>query len=1133
MALREEHRSFCTLCRSQCGTINVAENGRLIEIKPDSSHPTGGAMCLKGKAGPEIVAANNRILFPMRRTNPKSAADPGWERVSWDEALMICAEKLGKIRAESGPEAVAFAVTTKSGTGIADSIEWVDRFVRIFGSPNIAGATDVCNWHKDVAHRFTFGVGMPMADYANSNLILLWGHNPTSTWLAQADAIGRGRKSGAAMIVVDPRPTPLALDADVWLQVRPGTDAAVAMGLSALLIEQGLIDEVFVRNWSNAPFLVRMDNGQFLKQADVSSETSEHFVVWDEAAGATFAYDSAQPPDVAKFRTFALRGEYAVQLDGGSIVICRPAFSLFADACKEWTPKRVAEVAGVPEDKLSKAAELIGQSPRIAYHAWNGVGQSVNATQTERAIATLYALRGCFDEVGGNRIFASQPVNKADSLSLIDKEQLAKALGSTERPLGPPAEGRVKPIDVYRALATGKPYSIRALVAFGTNHLLTQGDTDEIRQGLERAEFHVHCDIVETPSSQYADILLPVNTPWEREALRVGFDISEEAANLIQLRPRMVAPRGEARSDMEIVFELACRLGFGAQFFDGDIEAAWNHVLSPLGVTVADLRAHDGRRVRSLNHVTQKYMIPNSDGKVGFNTETRRVEFYSELLLRNGQSPLPVHITQDVNRKRFPLLLTSMKSGYFCHSQHRGIASLRRRTTAPILTLHPNLAETRGIQDGQWVEVESRFGKARFLAKLDELLAEEVMAAEFGWWEGCEPLGSPSFPSSGRATSNFNVLVSADERDPISGSVAHKAVRCEIRSVEDRVAQRWTGFAPFRVSALRKEAANALAITLSPENGEPLPGFEPGQYLRIRFRSPATGEELIRAYSLTGKAGKGAGCYSICVAKAENRAQPEASMSNVLHEHLAVGDLIEAEVPAGKFTIPVVSSVPVVLVATGIGITPFVSYLETLAEQGSATKVLLLYGNRNSNEHAFAKRLDELSAILPNLSIERRYSRPGPNDAAGRDYDTLGRVDPDHIDARLISQGARVYCCGSDAMISAFKTVLPTRGIAKFDIFSEAFVTQKLDLGAHKECRVRFNRSGVEFTWTPDKGTLLDCADRLNIAAPSGCRAGQCESCAVRVIEGQTAQISGTHPEEDNIVFTCQGVPLGDVVLDL
>jgi len=1130
----QEIRSFCTLCRSQCGTVNIVENGRLIAVRPDPTHPTGQAACLKGKAGPEIVAAGNRILYPMRRTAPKTAVDPGWERISWDEALATCAERIAAIKEESGAEAVSFAVTTKSGTGIADSVEWVDRFVRVFGSPNVAGAVDICNWHKDVAHKFTFGVGTGVADYANADLILLWGHNPTNTWLAQADAIARGRAAGAALIVVDPRLTPLAQEADVWLRVRPGTDAALAMGLSNLLITEGGTDWPFVSAWTNAPILVREDDGRFLRARDLEPDGGDALLAWDTRADAPATYDTKRPADERQCVAFALVGRFEASGVDGRPIACRPAFDLFAASCAAWTPVRVEAATGVPEEKLRAAAALLGARQRIAYHAWNGVGQSTNATQTERAIATLYALRGCFDTVGSNRILAKHPANKVDAPSLMAKGQLSKALGAAERPLGPPAEGRVKPVDLYRALAGEGPYPVRALVAFGTNQLMTQGDTEVIRRGLEAAEFHVHCDIVATPTARYADLLLPVSTPWEREALRVGFEISEAAEELIQLRPAAVAPRGEARSDLEIVFGLATHLGLGDRFFGGSVEAGWNHVLEPLGLTADDLRAAGGRISRPLKHAVRKYAVVRPDGTVvGFGTETRRVEFYSELLLRHGQSPLPVQPGGEAEDPAFPLMLTSMKNGYFCHSQHHGIASLRRRFDAPPLYLHPALAVARGIEEGSWVGVRSRHGEARFRAHFDSNLDEGVVAAEFGWWEGCEPLGKPSFASGGPASSNFNALVSADRRDPISGSVAHKAVPCELFSIRIG-ADRWDGFRAFHVERLDWETPSALSITIAAVDGATLPDFEPGQYLRIRVDHPTEGA-LTRAYSLTGPARlDGRTTYSLCVGLPTASPESPGVVSSHLHRALRPGQVIEAEAPSGHFTIPLRSSVPIVLVATGIGITPFVSYLESLGDGTDMPELHLLYGNRDGGQHAFAARLRALEAALPRLTVRNFYSRPRPQDVCGQDHHVAARLGAGAVGQDIVDARARFYMCGSDAMIDSVRTGLVARGVARFDIFSEIFASPAKFTGDPDQTfRVSLRRSGVDFVWKASDGTLLDCAEKRGVRAPSGCRVGQCESCAVKVLSGQAIQLSGSAPEEADMVFTCQGVPVSDLVLDL
>ena len=126
---------FCPLCRSRCGASYDVEDGRLIGARAAADHPTGRAFCIKGKAAPEIAHAADRILYPMRRTRPKGE-DPGWQRISWAEALDEVAARLGEIRDTSGAEAVAFEVTTPSGTAISDGIDWIERFIRTFGSPN-------------------------------------------------------------------------------------------------------------------------------------------------------------------------------------------------------------------------------------------------------------------------------------------------------------------------------------------------------------------------------------------------------------------------------------------------------------------------------------------------------------------------------------------------------------------------------------------------------------------------------------------------------------------------------------------------------------------------------------------------------------------------------------------------------------------------------------------------------------------------------------------------------------------------------------------------------------------------------------------------------------------------------------
>ncbi|HNA30905.1 MAG TPA: molybdopterin-dependent oxidoreductase, partial [Thiobacillaceae bacterium] len=223
---------YCALCVSRCGCLGTVEDGSLTRVDPDPDHPTGQALCVKARAAPEAVDDPTRLLYPLRRTRPKGDPDPGWARVSWDAALDLLAARIRESQARHGPEGVAFAVATPSGTAVADSFAWIHRLAHACASPNLVFATENCNWHKDYSPALTFGAGIGMPDYPRTGCILLWGFNPSTTWLAQATAIQAARRRGARLIVVDPRRAGLAASADVWLRPRPGTDAALALGMA-------------------------------------------------------------------------------------------------------------------------------------------------------------------------------------------------------------------------------------------------------------------------------------------------------------------------------------------------------------------------------------------------------------------------------------------------------------------------------------------------------------------------------------------------------------------------------------------------------------------------------------------------------------------------------------------------------------------------------------------------------------------------------------------------------------------------------------------------------------------------------------------------------------------------------------
>ena len=267
------------------------------------------------------------------------------------------AERLNFVRETYGPRAVALAKGTGGGTSVSDAERWLSRFINRFGSPNWVSTTHVCNWHKDTGFTYTFGVELPTPDLAHSNAFLLWGHNPSSTSLILAHDIVAARKRGMKIVAVDPRRVGIPGQADVLLQVRPGTDGALALALIDVVITDKLYDEAFVRQWTNGSLLVRADSGTALTEADLTTDGSpQRFVAWDETTGAPVVYD----PSVGSFEAQSVRP--ALLGERRSKNQRRQRNPLPADICRAGEACRALQPGGVRGDYLCARRE--GQASR-------------------------------------------------------------------------------------------------------------------------------------------------------------------------------------------------------------------------------------------------------------------------------------------------------------------------------------------------------------------------------------------------------------------------------------------------------------------------------------------------------------------------------------------------------------------------------------------------------------------------------------------------------------------------------------------------------------------------------------------------------------------------------------------------
>jgi anaerobic selenocysteine-containing dehydrogenase len=789
---------YCSLCIARCGTVATVENGRFTRLDPDPSHPTGQAICAKGRAAPELVYHPERLTHPLRRTRPKGDPDPGWERISWDEALDMTAKAMRRAAEQHGPQAVAFTVSSPSTTAIADSTGFIQRLANAFGTPNANITLDLCGWGRAFATRYTYGIGSlatssggAMPDLEHSGVTLLWGYNPSYTRLTHATAVVAALKRGMRLIVVDPRQAGLASKADLWLRVRPGTDGALALGIANLMIERGWYDREFIRAWSNGPHLVRADSGRLLTERDLDpSGDAARLFAWDSAAGRLVPYDAGAGQYGGDSASLALEGEYRIATPDGEVV-CHPAFELYARLCRRYPAETVEEICWIPRAQVEQAARLIWEARPVSYYAWSGHEQHANVTQTARAMSLLYALTGSFDQRGGNVLFTAPPAAPIGGQDLPSARQMAPTLGLAERPLGPARWGSVSTRDLYRAILEGQPYPVRAVLGFGANMLLAHADGNHGREALKALEFYAHADLFMTPTAEMADVVLPVASAFEREALKFGFEVSAEAQSLVQLRPAVVLPPGEARPDTAIIFDLATRLGLAEQFWHGDVEAAYRHQLAPTGITLEQLRAAPGGVRLPLPTRYAKHAEPGANGAPrGFATPSRKVELFSQTFLDHGYAPLPEFSEPQIGpvarpdlAARFPLVLTSAKPSLFCQTQHRALPSLRKRAPDPEVELHPTAAQARGIAEGDWVAIETPEGSVRARARLNAALDPRVVVGEHGYWQRCAELGAPGYDAFGPAGANYNLLIGTAALDPVSGTASHRSYLCEIRLI--------------------------------------------------------------------------------------------------------------------------------------------------------------------------------------------------------------------------------------------------------------------------------------------------------------------------------------------------------------
>ena len=707
MADTEWIPTFCGMCgpSAGCGIYAHVKHGKFIRIEGMKESPLNrGKNCAKAHAAPQWVYSPDRLKFPMKRLGKKG--EGRFEKITWDEALDTIAGKLKEQKERFGPESLAIlSPARRSYSG------YLYRFLMAHGSPNYCHS-GICAMQNAFSFAYTLGVSwpLPMADYQNTNLVMIWGKQPVYSGASKGGTrfLVEAKERGAKIIAIKPTLEPDAALADRWVAIRPGTDAALALAMLNVVVNENLFDADFVSQWCYG-----------------FDELRKHI--------------------------------------------------------QKYPPSWAEPITGVSAGEIREIARLYATTKPSAIDPGNGLEHATSASDAARAIAILIAITGNFDRRGGNvvPVGSTMPMPKDVHLRERYTQEWIDKLVAPEfpRPFQPFIEGTSSSyFRAFESVLTEKPYPVRTIIAPGTQPTVSTRGSKKVVEALQKLDFFVAIDVMRTAEMAYADIVVPVATPYETDH---PFEFTPD---WIMARNKVIEPLGEYKSMYEFWLDLGVRMGYGAHFWNGSMKDCMNEQLAPLGLTIDELRAHRTGIVYPMKPmVYEKYeqmfsTISPLLSKRPFLPQGK-VAIYNTTFEEHGFSPLPSWreppespgATPDL-LKDYPLVFSDFHtSKVYNASWLRNVPYLREILPFPTLHIHPETARERGIVEGDWVIVESPHGSMKLKAEIIPGIRPDTVMSLHGWWQGCDELGLPGFPllDGGANTNNMYCADPKKSFDPL------------------------------------------------------------------------------------------------------------------------------------------------------------------------------------------------------------------------------------------------------------------------------------------------------------------------------------------------------------------------------
>ncbi|MCX8022757.1 MAG: molybdopterin-dependent oxidoreductase, partial [Syntrophorhabdaceae bacterium] len=723
--MKEVRRSYCGLCHPRCGLLLEIEGGKIESVKGDPEHPiTRGRICQRGALIADHVHHPGRINFPMRRKGERGSGQ--WERISWDKALDEVAEKLSDLKERYGAETLAFTHGTKR------TYHWDERrFFNLFGSPNVCGANNICMCPSQAVEYATFG-GFTFGDVMRTKCIVLWGHGPSkSDPIGLYQMIKKAKNDGAKLIVIDPRRIDEVEIADMWLQIRPGTDVALMLGWIRIIINEGLYDREFVENWT-----VGFEDLKAAAEPYSPERVSE--ITWlkkDEIVNSARLYAKTKPATISWGFGIDKQGINATQ-------------AARARCCLKALTGNIDVPGGETLGMYEPIGMIIGDTEMQLNDA---IPDAQRAKQLGADLYPFFGFPGWSRNEKANRRLPKGYIHppNADMMCVAHIRS------------------------VFDAMITGKPYPVRAAISVASNPMLSLPNVYHTYNALKSLDLYVVGEFYMTPSAALADYVFPICSTVETTELWL-------TGSFCVACPRGIEPLFERRNTYDFWRGLGIRLGQKDYWPWETVDEVWDYRLQPVGLTFNKLIEMNGLFGKPEFERYKKY---------GFGTPSGKVELRSSIFEEFGYEPLPVYremvyspVSEMKVAEEFPLILiTGSRFMPMYHSEQRQIEKARKLRPDPVVTIHPETADRLDLKQGEWVWVEGPTGRVRMRLNVSDAIHPDMADAEHGWWfperNGAEP------DLFGVFESNVNILCPDGQEfvSPEIGSWPHSALLCRIR----------------------------------------------------------------------------------------------------------------------------------------------------------------------------------------------------------------------------------------------------------------------------------------------------------------------------------------------------------------